>query len=128
MRLIELLLITTVAVYFSMGINKTVKPEDQQRQEYLPYERVEDTHYIVYEILDPSMEKVADIEWFKKAAEQAIDYGLPNFNILYRSTVRHYSIEAKKEVDAIEGTIQLLPDAMGTDYDAHEILALDINE
>ena len=61
---------------------------------------------------------VADILWFQKAARVALEQRVPWFNVL----------EQKIGDNAVEGSIQLENDPMRAEYDANEILSLQLED
>lgn len=96
------------------------RPENEipQSQEEAPMaEQLDGNSFRI--ILDIKTEKdnsIADIIWFKKAAKFALDQKIPWFNVL----------EQKISADSVEGIIKLEPDPLRAEYDAHEILNLEL--
>lgn len=101
--------------------------KEQQRQEEVAniYENNgPETYQIVYKVKSPKDESIADIIWLKKAAQKALDSGIPYFNVTNQKRTLRYNNKFKKELSIIEGTIILDNDPMTTDYDANEIESL----
>ena len=97
------------------------KPRNEPRQaeEAAPYEQVSrDTFRITLEIESEKDRPVADILWFQKAARVALEQRQQWFNVLEQKISDHF----------VEGVIQLEPDPMKAEYDAHEILSLQLEE
>ena len=72
------------------------------------------TYRIVMPILTEEDLAIADILWFQKAAEIALEHKIPWFNVL----------QEQINQDQVEGIIRLERDPMMAEYDAHEILSL----
>lgn len=90
---------------------------DRQAQEEAPYLEVRpNTFSIRYEIKKTSQRGIADVLWFQKAAQAAIELESPWFNVL----------EQKISSNAVEGIIELEADPMKAEYDANEILSLQL--
>lgn len=73
---------------------------------------------IKLDIEDKKDKSLADIIWFQKAAEVALSKNTPWFNVL----------EQKISDSTVEGIIQLETDPMKGEYDANEILSLQITD
>jgi hypothetical protein len=93
----------------------------QAQEEAPPMARAEIVNQNSYRIkmdIDPEDQELADIVWFQKAAEVAIEKKNPWFNV-----IQHYISD-----DYIEGTIELINDPMNAEYDANEILSLRLTD
>jgi hypothetical protein len=73
---------------------------------------------ITLEISEEDDRSMADILWFQKAAEVAIKHKIPWFNVMEETITQ----------DEVQGVIQLEPDPMRAEYDANEILSLQLEE
>ena len=95
-------------------------PDQIQAQEVRPLveEMGQHTYRITMPIESPEDASVADILWFQKAAELAIKHKIPWFNVQ----------EEQMNQDQVEGVIQLERDPMNAEYDANEILGLQLTE
>ena len=76
------------------------------------------TFRIKMDIEKDSDRPVADILWFQKAAEVALERKIPWFNV----------IDQQIGTNSVEGVIQLEPDPMKGEYDANEILGLELRD
>ena len=115
----------------------TAKREQQERQEVRQEEVAEDdvfderageTYKITYRAPGMKENSVADILWLKKAAEVAQDAGIPHFNVREKKISRVYSQKLQRQVNEVEGVIELYNDPMSAEYDANEILSLVLPE
>jgi hypothetical protein len=97
-------------------------PMARQAQEEAPpmawAEAINQNSYRIRMDIDPEDQELADIVWFQKAAEVAIENKKPWFNV-----IQHYISN-----DYIEGTIELINDPMSAEYDANEILSLRLTD
>lgn len=97
-------------------------PMQMQAQEEDPpmaiTQNLSENNYRIKMDIDPESREPADILWFQRAAEVALDNKIPWFNV-----IQQYSSD-----DYIEGTIQLIDDPMKADYDANEILSLQLTD
>ena len=50
---------------------------------------------------------VADILWLKKAAEVALDAGIPHFNVRNKKISREFNKKIQRRVNVVEGVIEL---------------------
>jgi hypothetical protein len=90
----------------------------QAQEEESRYEKVSpSTFKIQMDIQSDEERPVADILWFQKAADVAIDEGTPWFNVLEQTILEN----------SVEGIIQLESDPMKAEYDANEILNMNVN-
>ena len=71
---------------------------------------------------------VADILWLKKAAEVALDAGIPHFNVRKKKITREFNQKIQRRMNVVEGVIVLDNDPMSAEYDANEILSLVLPE
>jgi hypothetical protein len=76
------------------------------------------TFRIKLDIEENEDNSLADIIWFQKAAEVALAKNTPWFNVL----------EQKMSDSTVEGVIQLERDPMKAEYDANEILSLQLTD
>lgn len=93
-------------------------PRQAQEEAPMVEQISKNTFRIKVDIYGPEKESVADILWFQKAAELAIEKKIPWFNVLDQSMSK----------TAVEGVIQLERDPMKAEYDANEILSLQLSE
>ncbi len=91
----------------------------QQAQEAGPVLReiAHNTFRIYYEIKSEKEKPIADILWFHEAAKVALRKKIPWFNVL----------EEKISPYSVDGVIQLERDPMKAEYDAYEILNLQLD-
>lgn len=93
--------------------------EHRQAEEVPPYEQLERNVFRIHlELERKSDQPIGDILWFQKAARVALEQRTPWFNVL----------EQKISEGEVEGVIQLQSDPMKAEYDAHEILSLQLEE
>lgn len=142
MRKSEMLVLLVACLMFAIGMPSKTKYEStledsQIRQEQQAEEADESYDFeqmpdesmrVVYKAKTPSENKIADVMWLRKAAQVAIDSGVPYFNVIQQKTHRHYDQAKKKSFSIIEGRIKLDNDSMNSEYDAHEILKLVLTE
>ena len=115
------LLLVSGLIFFTVKSNpeKRVSASQIQREEAPVTEKLSPyTYRIVIEIESANDEPVADILWFQKAAELALEKNNPWFNVL----------EQKLSPGSAEGVIQLVKDPMKAEYDANEILSLHLDD
>lgn len=118
MKVFSLILVLLLAgLIYVMEKNN---PDQIQAQEVRPMveEIGQHTYRITMPIESPEDASVADILWFQKAAEIAIEHKIPWFNVQ----------EEQMGQDQVEGVIQLERDPMNAEYDANEILGLQLTE
>ena len=96
------------------------KEENRQAQEEAPRtEQIsKNTFRIRMDIVSARDKSMPDILWFQKAAEVAIEQKIPWFNVLEQNMTSTY----------IEGLIELERDPMKAEYDANEILSLNLSD
>lgn len=93
--------------------------ELRQAEEAAPYEQVERNVFRIHlEIKNEAEQPIADILWFQKAARVALEQKSPWFNV----------IEQRISEGEVEGVIQLQSDPIQAEYDAHEILSLQLDD
>lgn len=132
MRLTEFMVVIIAALLFLLPTMKQEKTANEiEAQEAEPYEETYsdyDTFKITYRVSSARSEPVADIIWMKKAAEVATEEGIPYFNVLEQKVSKRFVREAGRELSVIEGIIELDPDPMRAEFDAHEIESLVLTE
>ncbi len=90
-----------------------------QREEAPATEQLTKTTFrVVTEIESPDDENVADILWMQEAAELAMEKNTPWFNV----------IDQRMENGIVDGIIELSNDPMKAEYDANEILSLQLTD
>jgi hypothetical protein len=96
------------------------KTENRQAQEEAPQtEQIsKNTFRIRLDINSDRDKSMSDILWFQKAAEVAIEQKIPWFNVLEQNVTSSY----------VEGLIELERDPMKAEYDANEILSLNLTD
>lgn len=100
---------------------------ERQAQEEAPIEEVlqeKNTFRIVFEVKTPEEETIADIMWMKKAAEVAINEGVPHFNVLEQTVTTRPDTDSGEEFSVVDGVIELDQDPMRAEFDAREIQSL----
>lgn len=122
MRLTPFLLVIFAALFFVIGqMNKEEEYNNREAQEEsLPYES-QPTFKVIYEVQTPAEEAIVDIIWMKKAAQTAIKYGLPYFNVSNQKISKRYVGKYNQNLSVIEGIIELSDDPVKSDFDAYEI-------
>jgi hypothetical protein len=92
----------------------------KQAQEVGPILReiARNTYRIHFEISSEKEKPIADILWFHEAAKVALRKKIPWFNVLEEKITPYY----------VEGIIQLEKDPMKAEYDAYEILNLQLDK
>lgn len=83
---------------------------------------------VVYRAPGMRESSVADILWLKKAAEIAMDAGVPHFNVRQKKMSQEFNRKVQRRLSVVEGVIELDNDPMSAEYDAQEILALVLPE
>lgn len=115
------LLLAGGLIFFTVKSNpvQRVSASQIQREEAPLFEQISENSYrITMEIESPNDQPVADILWFQKAAELALDENIPWFNVL----------EQDISEGVVEGVIELVKDPMKGEYDANEILSLHLDD
>ena len=134
MRKTEILVLLVACLMFAIGMpSKTNKQELMARQEEQaedgPMEidsynfeesqiSEDDSYQVTHRSASAGENKIADIIWLKKAAQVALDAGVPYFNVLKQKTRKD------KSLHVVEGEIELDNDPMASEYDANEIMSL----
>lgn len=104
-----------------------VRQEQQAEADEVFSDRGE-TYHIVYRASTPREDSVADIMWMRKAAETALDAGVPHFNVRNKKLTREFNSHMHRRLNVVEGVIELDNDPMRAEYDANEILSLVLPE
>ena len=112
-----------VFLFLAIGLIYLVynpKTENRQAQEEAPRtEQIsQNTFRIRMDIVSERDKSMPDILWFQKAAELAIEQKIPWFNVLEQNITSSY----------VEGLIELERDPMKAEYDANEILSLNLSD
>lgn len=142
MKKSEMLVLLVACLMFAIGMPSKTSTEEvavsqMQRQEQQAEEADEsygvemesdDSYQIIYKSQSASENKIADIIWLKKAARVALDAGVPYFNVIKQKTHREFDSKKRRSLSVIEGKIQLDNDPMQSEYDAHAIMNLVLNE
>ena len=137
MRKTELAVVTfALILFFLVGPLTAKRNENMHREEARQEEQAEEeiidqqgeSYRVVYRPTGLKENSVADILWLKKAAEIAMDAGIPHFNVRKKKIVKEFNRRLQRKVNVVEGTIVLDNDPMKAEYDAHEILSLVLPE
>lgn len=131
MKLTEFVIIVIAAVIFLVPIKKNQSAAPRvEAQEEAPQnsQKIIRRFKLTYEVTNPRLEEIADIIWMKKAAEVAIDAGIPFFNIVEQKKTRRFIRNAGQKFSFIQGIIELDPDPMRAEFDAQEIESLVLTE
>ncbi len=135
MKKTELAVITFALLLFFMVGPLTAgkeRPRGEQRQEQVAEEDNDDLqgekYRITYRATGPKENAVADIIWLKKAAEVAMDAGIPHFNVKQKTVSSELNRKLHRKMNVVEGVIELDNDPMNAEYDAQEILSLALPE
>jgi len=102
--------------------------QEEVAEEDLFEERDGETYKVIYRAPGMKENSVADILWLKKAAEVALDAGIPHFNVREKKIAREFNKKIQRRMNVVEGVIELDNDPMSAEYDAHEILSLVLPE
>ena len=86
------------------------------------------SYHVVYRAPGMRENSVADILWLKKAAEIAMDAGIPHFNVKKKKITREFNRRLHRRLNVVDGVIELDNDPMKAEYDAQEILSLVLPE
>lgn len=87
-----------------------------------------ESYRVIYRAPSMRESSVADILWLKKAAEVAMDAGIPHFNVKSKKITREFNPRVQRRLSVVEGVIELDNDPMSAEYDAQEILSLVLPE
>lgn len=132
MKLTSFVVVLVAALLFLIPMmNQEQSAFEREAQEESPMERIlgqENTYKITYEVENPEDEAIADILWMKLAAEMALEQKIPYFNVLAQDIYKVKDEETGQEQTMVEGVIQLDPDPMRAEFDAHEIESLVLPE
>jgi hypothetical protein len=135
MRLTEIIILLFVAFLLVEGTSlksstKEVKRQEEQEEVDLvvPIEEEKNVINVNYHVSDISEESISDINWLKKAAELARKKGVPYFNVVEQNIYKKFSETANADLTVIKGKIELISDPMSSDYDANEILSLNLGQ
>ena len=108
------------------------KEEVRQEEQFSPEEYFDDsagdTYRVTYRPPGLRENNVADILWLKKAAEVAMDAGIPHFNVREKKITKEFNSKLQRKTNVVEGVIELDNDPMSAEYDANEILSLVLPE
>jgi len=125
MRVTEILVVILVSFLFFLGHpGKNEQRQEQQDVSVSENKMLE----VVYRVPDSTQEEVADIKWLRKAAELAMDEGRPYFSIINQKVTRRFSKSDETYLTTIEGKIEITDNPMETDYDANEIIGLNLGD
>ncbi len=103
--------------------------QEQVAEADMAFEDLDGEKYrVVYRAPGMRESSVADILWLKKAAEIAMDAGVPHFNVRQKKITRELNRKVQRRLNVVEGVIELDNDPMSAEYDAQEILALVLPE
>lgn len=99
-----------------------------QKQEASPIEPMpeEGFYRVIYRTKSLHEAAIADIVWLKKASEVALEKGLPYFDVVESNVSDDYVKKVKARLPVVEGVIHLKEDPMTSQYDANEILNLNV--
>lgn len=123
-------------LFFMVGpltAGKEKLERQEQRQEEVASEEdfaeMDGENYrITYRAPGMKENPVADIIWLKKAAEVAMDAGIPHFNVKQKVISKEFNRGLGRRLNVVEGVIELDNDPMSAEYDAQEILSLVLPE
>lgn len=132
MKLTSFVVVILAALLFLIPMmNQEQSVFEREAQEEPPMEKVqgeENTYKITYEVENPEDESIADILWMKLAAKMALEQKIPYFNVIDQEIHKLRDEETGEEYTVVEGLIELDPDPMRAEYDAHEIESLVLPE
>jgi hypothetical protein len=117
----------------------TAKREGRQKQEVKQEQVAEpadeifddgagEKYHVLYRATGMKENAVADILWLKKAAEIAMDAGIPHFNVRKKKMTKEFNRKVHRRMNVVEGVIELDNDPMEAEYDANEIMSLVLPE
>lgn len=129
MRISEMLVLLLICTLFILGRPAQYSKQEQQAAPDMEFESAQDHIYkVVYEVTRDEEEPIADILWMKKAAQVAIEQGIPHFNVLHQKISKKFQPHQKSDLSLVEGTIELNPDPEKAEYDAQEINSLELSQ
>ncbi len=137
MKKTELAVVSIALILFFLIQPLTVAREKMGRKEVRQEEvaseediaQMDGENYrIVYHAPGIKENSVADILWLKKAARVAMDAGIPHFNVKQKSISKEFNRRISRQLNVVEGVIELDNDPMNAEYDALEILSLVLPE
>lgn len=131
MKKSEMLILLVACLMFALGMPSNASKQERvaRQEEQAEEELVEDEPYLVtFKSTSPADNKISDIIWLKKAAQVALDAGIPYFNVLNQKTRKEFNQQRKFHQNVVEGEIKLANDPMNSEYDAHEIMSLVLTE
>lgn len=110
-----------------------IRKEETRQEQVAEAEEIFDvaageSYRVVYRSPGMRENSVADILWLKKAAEVAMDAGVPYFNVKERKITKEFNPKMQRRLNVVEGVIVLDNDPMSAEYDAQEILSLVLPE
>ncbi len=101
--------------------------EERQEEQYMKEEQTNEI-YITHIVKSKAEEEIADIKWLKKAAAKVIERGASYFNVLDQSSSQRFVKEKGRNMTVIEGVVRIENDPMYSQYDAHEINKLVVDD
>lgn len=136
MRKSELAVVGFALFLFVLIGPLTARRDEQRKQEVRQEEMAEEaidenvgeTYWVTYRATRMKENSITDILWLKKAAEVALDAGVPHFNVREKKIARKYDRKTQRRMNVIEGIIELDNDPMSAEYDANEIQSLVLPE
>ncbi len=130
MRIMEMMLLCLVCLLLLIGTRSRPVRQAQEASVEEDSLIVEDGRKfsVVYRSESPADEPVIDILWMKRAAQIAIDEGIPHFNVLHQKISSNLRQKYNQHLSTVEGVILLESDPMKAEYDAQEIDSLVLTE
>lgn len=109
-------------------MRKEVRQEQVAEADMVFEDLTGENYRVVYKAPGMRESSVADILWLKKAAEVAMDAGIPHFNVKKKKISKEFNRKAQRRLTVVDGVIELDNDPMSAEYDAQEILSLVLPE
>ncbi len=109
-------------------IRKEARQEQVAEADMVFEDLAGEKYKVVYRAPGMRESSVADILWLKKAAEIAMDAGVPHFNVRQKKMSQEFNRKVQRRLSVVEGVIELDNDPMSAEYDAQEIIALVLPE
>lgn len=138
MRRTELVVVAFALVLFFLAGPLTARKEHRIQKEEVRQEQIAEeepfnensgeTYRVTYRPSGTRENSVADILWLKKAAGVAMDAGIPHFNVKKKKISRVFNPKLQRQMNFVDGVIELDNDPMKAEYDANEILSLVLPE